>query len=119
MARSSASIFARGAIFLLGALVAVACASGAPSSVLETGIRELRCSRSELDTMLNRDTGVVREYYVGCNFMYSRVHCRGDRCYPAPPEPPCMPKVPCFKENPKTLEWELDEPLALVAPPAH
>jgi hypothetical protein len=87
----------------------IACASGAPDAVLETGTRALRCPRGELDTMLYRDTGVVREYYVGCNFMYSRVHCRGERCYPAPVEPPCMPNVPCFKENPKTLQWELDE----------
>src|SRR5262245_38145807 len=118
MARPLAFVFARGAIALVVALVAVACASGVPDAVLETGVRELRCPRGELDTMLNRDTGLVREYYVGCNFMYSRVHCRGERCRPAPPEPPCMPKVPCFKENPKTLEWELDEPVALGEPHA-
>jgi hypothetical protein len=119
MARSLISILARSTSLLLAGLVAVACASGAPDGVLETGTRELRCSRSELDTMLNRDTGLVREYYVGCNFMYSRVHCRADRCYPAPPEPPCMPNVPCFKENPKTLEWELEEPIASIGPLAH
>ena len=90
-----------------------------PDAVLEAGTRELRCPRGELDTMLNRDTGVVREYYVGCNFMFARVHCRGERCRPAPPEPPCMPKVPCFKENPKTLEWELEEPVALHEPASH
>ena len=44
--------------------------------------------------------------------MYSRVHCRGDRCYPAPVEPPCMPGVPCFKEDPKTLEWKLEDRVA-------
>jgi hypothetical protein len=104
--------FARVSIALAVSLAAVACASGAPEAVLETGTRTLRCSRSELDFMLNRDTGLVREWYVGCNFMYSRVHCRGDRCYPAPVEPPCMPKVPCFKEDPKTLEWKLDEKVA-------
>ncbi|HEX6764054.1 MAG TPA: hypothetical protein VF103_01225 [Polyangiaceae bacterium] len=113
MARPLAFFVARSAIALAAAVTAIACASGVPAGVLETGTRTLRCSRSELDTTLNRDTGVVREYYVGCNFMYSRVHCRGDRCYPAPPEPPCMPKVPCFKENPKTLEWEPEEELAL------
>jgi hypothetical protein len=104
--------FARVFVFLASSLVALACSSGAPEGVLETGTRTLRCSRGELDTMLNRDTGVVREWYVGCNFMYSRIHCRGDRCYPAPVEPPCMPGVPCFKEDPKTLEWKLDDKLA-------
>lgn len=107
---------ARVSISLVLSLIAVACASGAPETVLETGTRNLRCPRSELDTMLNRDTGLVREWYVGCNFMYSRVHCRGDRCYPAPVEPPCMPGVPCFKEDPKTLEWKLDEKVAYQRP---
>ena len=105
----------RASIAVALSLAAVACASGAPEAVLETGTRTLRCSRGELDTMLNRDTGVVREWYVGCNFMYSRVHCRGERCYPAPAEPPCMPNVPCFKEDPRTLEWKLDEQVATNA----
>jgi len=30
-----------------------------------------------------------------------------------------MPNVPCFKENPKTLEWELEEPTASTGPLAH
>jgi hypothetical protein len=64
---------------------------------------------------LSRDTGVVREYYVGCNFMYSRVLCQGDRCYTAQAEPACMPKMPCFKEDPKTLEWILDDGRGPVA----
>jgi hypothetical protein len=118
MARRLPISFGRGVGFVLAALVAVACASGAPAGVLETGTRTLRCTRDELETTLSRDTGLVREYYVGCNFMYARVHCRGDRCYPAAPEPPCMPNVPCFREDPKTLEWKLDE-LAALGPSTH
>jgi len=116
MARSIAAAFARGVTSLTVTLIAAACASGAPEGVLETGAKKLRCSRSELETTLSRDTGTVREYYVGCNFMFARVHCRGERCYPASPEPPCMPKMPCFKEDPKTLEWTLDEKVAIQAP---
>lgn len=52
---------------------------------------------------------MVREYLVGCEFMYTRVHCTNAGCYPAEPEPPCMGDLPCFKENPVTLRWELDE----------
>ena len=98
---------------MVAAVVAVGCSAGAPDGVIETGTRQLRCSRSELDTTLNRDTGTVREYYVGCNFMYARVQCRGERCYPAHPEPPCMPNMPCFEEDPKTLEWKLDGEVAV------
>jgi hypothetical protein len=119
MARPFGASFGKGVSFVLAVLVAVGCASGAPTGVLETGTRTLRCPREELQTTLSRDTGLVREYYVGCNFMVARVHCRGERCYPAAPEPPCMPNVPCFTEDPKTLEWKLDEKLAFAGPSTH
>jgi hypothetical protein len=63
----------------------------------------------------------VREYYVGCDFMYTRVLCDkpgGDgtaQCHPAKPQPPCFGGG-CFKENPVTFEWELDETLASADP---
>jgi hypothetical protein len=116
MARPLVSFAAAFALLSVGlALGTSGCTSGAPESAVQTGIRNLRCSRSELQTTLSRDTGVVREYYVGCNFMYTRVLCQGDRCYPAKAEPPCMPKMSCFKEDPKTLEWILDDERAPVA----
>lgn len=103
--------------FLLVALAVTGCGGAAPEAVLETGTRSLRCSRGELETTLHRETPLVREYLVGCNFMYARVHCRGDRCYPAQTRPPCIQGAPCFEEDPLTLEWKLeDEKLSLASP---
>lgn len=104
---------ARGPLSLV-ALVALAtaplglgsCAS-APDAVLETGGRSLHCPRRELEVVLNRETPRVREYAVACNFMVTRVHCTNDGCRPAPVEPPCVGDLPCFEEDPLTLEWRL------------
>jgi hypothetical protein len=62
--------------------------------------------------MLNRETPKVREYLVGCDFMYTRVHCTDAACYPAKVKPPCFEGSPCFKEDPGTLEWIPEEELA-------
>ena len=88
---------------------ATACAGSEPRAVVQIGTKNLHCPRAEVETMLNRETPKVREYLVGCNFMYTRVHCRSDGCYQAKPEPPCFEGIPCFKEDPVTLEWVLDE----------
>lgn len=57
--------------------------------------------------MLNRTTPKVREYVVGCDFMYTRVHCTEQGCHPAEVKPPCIGDMPCFEEDPVTLEWRL------------
>jgi hypothetical protein len=93
-----------------------ACASAEPPGVVRVGSRNLNCPRAEIETMLNRETPKVREYLVGCNFMYTRVHCTSDGCYAAKPEPPCFDGMPCFKEDPVTLQWVLDEPVHLSGP---
>jgi hypothetical protein len=56
---------------------------------------------------LNRSTPMVREYLVGCDFMFTRVHCTEVGCYPAEVKPPCIGDKPCFEEDPMTLEWRL------------
>ena len=91
------------------ATVLTACASSEEPQVLAAADRRLKCARSEIETKLSRETAVVREYLVGCEFMFTRVHCTNEGCYPAEAEPPCIGKLPCFKENPVTLRWELDE----------
>jgi len=99
-------------------LATVGCAAGEPAAVLTLGSRNLRCQRSELETALHRESSQVREYYVGCDFMYTRVLCEktskasgAAACHPARPQPPCFGGG-CFRENPVTFEWELDETLA-------
>ena len=91
------------------------CASSEPAAVLSVGSHNLRCQRSELETALHRESAQVREYYVGCDFMYTRVLCDkaggAPSCHPARPQPPCFGGG-CFKENPVTFEWELDQTLA-------
>jgi hypothetical protein len=97
---------------LIVAAATVACASSDEPKVLAAADRRLKCERTEIETELNRETPVVREYLVGCNFMYTRVHCTKEGCYPAETEPPCIGELPCFKENPLTLRWELIDELA-------
>lgn len=106
----------------LGTLLAiglVGCAAGEPNAVLSLGARNLRCQRGELETAIHRESSKVREYYVGCDFMYTRVLCDkpaagsagAAQCHPARPQPPCFGGG-CWKENPETFEWELDATLA-------
>jgi hypothetical protein len=56
-------------------------------------------------TVVNRTTAKVREWIVGCEFYYARVHCSERGCAPAPPKPPCFGDLECFDEHPVTLEW--------------
>jgi hypothetical protein len=111
-----------GIVTTLGLLTLAAisgCAGASESSaVLRIGSHNLRCQRSELETAVHRESSKVREYYVGCDFMYTRVLCdkpgageQTAQCHPAKPQPPCFGGG-CFKENPTTFEWELDETLA-------
>ncbi len=91
--------------------------AGESGAVLRVGSRNLRCPASDLETALHRESAQVREYYVGCDFMYTRVLCdKGNgataaQCHPAKPQPPCFGGG-CFKENPVTFEWDLDETVA-------
>jgi hypothetical protein len=90
----------------------VGCASE-PRGPLTVAAKNLKCQRSELHAELGRTTPKVQEYYVACDFMYTRVHCSKERgCYTAPLQPPCV-NGSCFKEDPVTLEWEPDNPVAL------
>ncbi len=99
-------------------VVALAASSGCgganePNAVLRVGSRNLRCPASDLETALNRESSQVREYIVGCDFIYTRVLCDkpSAQCHPAKPQPPCFGGG-CFKENPVTFEWELDNGVA-------
>jgi len=94
------------ALLILGATWAGGCAS-APDQVRDIAARRLHCPYRELAVALNRETRSVREYAVGCNFMYTLVHCTDQGCTPAEAEPPCVGNLPCFEENPETLTWQL------------
>jgi hypothetical protein len=100
------------------AAVSCGCASSEPAAVVQAGTRSLKCPRSEVETMLNRETPKVREYLVGCDFMYTRVHCTAAGCYLAKPRPVCLEGVPCLEEDPVTLEWRLPETTHPLAKPA-
>lgn len=107
-----------GAVLFTVGMGTSSCAS-APDAVLETGSRNLHCPRRELEVALNRETTQVREYAVACNFMYTRVHCTKAGCRPAPLEPPCVGNLPCFEEDPITLEWRLPEKERLAYAATH
>jgi hypothetical protein len=96
----------------------VGCGADPAGGVLRVGARNLRCPAGDLETALHRESSQTREYYVGCDFMYTRVLCdkpsqsgQAEQCHPAKPQPPCFAGG-CFKENPVTFEWELDETAA-------
>jgi hypothetical protein len=98
-------------------------AASEPNAILRIGSRNLRCPQSDLEMALHRESNQTAEYYVGCDFIYTRVLCDKPHgadhptaeCHPARPQPPCFAGG-CFKENPQTFEWELDETLASNAP---
>lgn len=101
-------------VFLVfSAILAPACAGSEQAAVLQVGSRNLKCQRSEVESTLNRTTPKVREYLVGCDFMYTRVHCTEKGCHPAPVKPPCIGEMPCFEEDPVTLEWRLPEGITI------
>ena len=81
------------------------CASREPAAVRSVAIEQLRCPPDEVYTVVNRTTPKVREWVVGCEFYYARVHCSARGCEPAPPKPPCFGELECFDEDPVTLEW--------------
>ncbi len=96
-------------LFLWASTLGVASCASTPDAVLQAGASNLHCKNQELEVALNRETAVVREYAVACNFMYTRVHCTNGGCRPAPIEPPCVGNLPCFEEDPITLEWRLPQ----------
>jgi hypothetical protein len=67
------------------------------------------CASGDIEAGVHRETPQVREWYVGCDFVYARVHCGAEGCRPAPVQPPCIGDLPCFEEDPVTLEWSLPE----------
>jgi hypothetical protein len=67
----------------------------------------LKCPSGDFEAGVARETTKVREWYVGCDFIYARVHCDESGCHPAPVKPPCIGDLQCFEEDPVTLEWEL------------
>ncbi|HVU01506.1 MAG TPA: hypothetical protein VHE30_07130 [Polyangiaceae bacterium] len=95
----------------------VGCASAEPDAVLQVGSRNLKCPRSEVQTTLNRTTPRVKEYLVGCDFMFTRVQCTASECHPAEVKPPCIGDAPCFVEDPVTLEWRLPDRVARAEGP--
>jgi hypothetical protein len=88
-------------------LFACACANPEAHRANMVAAERLRCDPAEMAAGVERETPVVREWVVGCNFTYTRVHCSGERCYQAPPTPPCMGDLACFVEDPVTLQWVL------------
>lgn len=107
---------------LMASSLLLGCSTaGESGAVLRVGSRNLRCPAGDLETALHRESAKVREYYVGCDFMYTRVLCdKGNgataaQCHPAKPQPPCFGGG-CFTEDPITFEWKLDETLASAEP---
>ena len=100
-----------GGILLIGFSVLVTYGCANEESVRAKAVvgDSFKCPTSELEAGVSRETPQVREWIVGCNFIYARVHCRDGRCYRAPVEPPCMGDLPCFEEDPVTLEWNLEK----------
>jgi len=98
----------------VGCLVAptlFACATdGEARRVRSVAASTLDCPSGEFEAGLHRETPAVREWYVGCDFAYTRVHCNDSTCAPAPVKPPCIGDLPCFEEDPLTLAWRLREP---------
>src|ERR1041385_1588416 len=120
MATSSQTRKLRNVVSLFAFLTVGAACASEPAAVLQVGSRNLRCPRSELETTLSRTTPKVREYLVGCDFMNTRVHCTDQGCHPAEVKPPCIGDMPCFEEDPVTLEWRLprDKRVSAAARPA-
>ena len=85
----------------------VGCASHEPLGVRSIAQRQLKCASEDIYAVVNRETPVVREWNVGCEFYYTRVLCAADGCNVASPKPPCFGDEACFEEDPMTLEWTL------------
>lgn len=91
----------------LGFGVSAAAGCGNPEAAQARAVvaGTILCPDGELEAGLERETPRVREWVVGCNFIYARVHCSASGCVKAEPEPPCIGDLPCFEEDPVTLEW--------------
>lgn len=99
------------------ATVTLACASSEAHRAKYVAASTDMCAPSELSAELLRETSSVREWMVGCDFRYVRVHCSADGCQRAEPKPPCMGDMPCFVEDPETLRWELPASAMVVVHP--
>ncbi len=88
-------------------LVPCACASSEATRAKTVAQSNLMCSPAEMHAGVERQTPNVREWYVGCDFTYTRVHCSDGGCVQAEPKPPCLGDLRCFEEDPVTLRWEL------------
>ncbi|HEX2732861.1 MAG TPA: hypothetical protein VHM70_14730 [Polyangiaceae bacterium] len=106
MASSTIGSLAGGSVF---ALLVCACANPEALQANQVAAERLHCDPETMAAGVERETAQVREWIVGCNFTYTRVHCRGHSCYQAPPKPPCIGNLPCFVEDPVTLEWVLQD----------
>lgn len=98
-----------GCLVLLGTVTLSfsGCANQESVQAKAAVVDRIKCQSGDIEAGVNRETSKVREWYVGCDFVYTRVHCDGEGCHPAPTKPPCIGELPCFKEDPETLEWSL------------
>jgi hypothetical protein len=89
------------------ALALLACSTRENAQVRSVSAPRLKCPAQEIEMVVNRETPKVREWVAACDFMYTRVHCTERGCYAAPTKPPCIGDMPCFEEDPVTLQWNL------------
>ena len=100
----------------LATLAVAACATHEPTAVVQVASQRLTCPNDGTHVGLNRETPRVREWIVGCNFTYTRVHCTDTECHLALARPACLDNGrTCFEEDPVTLEWVLDTRDRLVS----
>jgi hypothetical protein len=88
------------------------CASPEAAQARTVAANRMQCPPEDLVAGIERETPEVREWVVGCNFSYTRVHCTDEGCRQAEPKPPCIGDIPCFKEDPVSLRWVLSENVA-------
>lgn len=88
----------------------MACANPEATQASLVAANRLRCEPDDMAAGIERSTPVVREWIVGCDFTYTRVHCTNQGCTQAPVVPPCVSgDVPCMVEDPVTLKWVMLE----------
>jgi hypothetical protein len=88
------------------------CANPEATRASLVAANRLRCDPDDMSAGIERSTPVVREWIVGCDFTYTRVHCTDQGCTQAPPVPPCVSEdMPCMVEDPVTLKWVMLEDL--------
>lgn len=92
-------------------LIAIlACSNPEATQASLVAADRLRCDPDAMAAGVERETSEVREWVVGCDFRYTRVHCTDEGCTQAPPVPPCVSgEVPCMVEDPVTLKWVMLE----------